>query len=528
MKKNVLVFEISLSFDLMFDRCKIVVSFGLVVVLILFLVSPDSYLYDLYAHVDSSIFFVYGKAWMNGMVPYTDFTEPKGPLLFLIYGCGYLLSNYNCIGVFWISCLFYIGVYLYTYKVVGIFKRDKVWQFIITVAMSFFWFNPLVHYEIKTEDFAQFFFAMSFYYTCLLLYSDKQNQIPHACIAFGISFASLFLMKFNLAAMIGVFGIAMLYYAYQNGYYLSSILYMACGFMMITVPFLLYFSFYGSGIGTFLSEYFGTTLSLVSATGPQEPFLIRLFSFVLRPAPIIMLVVILLGVLSYSNHLRNYRFFPLVSFVWFYFWASVYGLSYYYYSTCALFGLFLLLWLLEVFPHAGVFRASKMRVIMVVLCVVVVVSVANMARAFINPSLQTLFFQETELRRDYYTFAYLMAQIDKPTWLAFCYPAGQDIPSGAIPACKTLGVLPGEKVENVEMRNRKIRNREIDFISVKSEDTDIISELKRFGYYPYQTATSKTILFSKYQLQMPPKEFYVSPMDVLLKKRIFNFDDSEN
>ena len=29
---------------------------------------------------------------MNGMVPYVDFTDSKGPSLWLIYGIGYLLS----------------------------------------------------------------------------------------------------------------------------------------------------------------------------------------------------------------------------------------------------------------------------------------------------------------------------------------------------------------------------------------------------------------------------------------------------
>lgn len=53
---------------------------------ILLVLSPDSYIYDLYHRCDTAWFFMCGKAWMNGMVPYVDFADSKGLLLWLIYG----------------------------------------------------------------------------------------------------------------------------------------------------------------------------------------------------------------------------------------------------------------------------------------------------------------------------------------------------------------------------------------------------------------------------------------------------------
>ena len=44
----------------------------------------------MYGHNDSAWFFMCGKAVMNGLTPYVDFTDSKGPLLWLIYGIGYL------------------------------------------------------------------------------------------------------------------------------------------------------------------------------------------------------------------------------------------------------------------------------------------------------------------------------------------------------------------------------------------------------------------------------------------------------
>ena len=76
-------------------------------IIVLLLMSMDSPLHHIYMRVDSAWFFMEGKAMMNGMRPYVDFTDSKGPLLWLIYGIGYLLSPRNYVGVYVLSCLCY-------------------------------------------------------------------------------------------------------------------------------------------------------------------------------------------------------------------------------------------------------------------------------------------------------------------------------------------------------------------------------------------------------------------------------------
>lgn len=53
----------------------------------------DSYLYAQIGQFDSAAFFMCGKAMMNGLVPYADFADSKGVLLWFIYGLGYLLDH---------------------------------------------------------------------------------------------------------------------------------------------------------------------------------------------------------------------------------------------------------------------------------------------------------------------------------------------------------------------------------------------------------------------------------------------------
>ena len=92
--------------------------------LLLFILSTDSYTHDLFPRVDSACFFTAGKAWMNGMVPYVEFTDSKGPLLWLIYGIGYLISHHDYIGVFWISCLWYSFTFYYMFLTAEVFLAD--------------------------------------------------------------------------------------------------------------------------------------------------------------------------------------------------------------------------------------------------------------------------------------------------------------------------------------------------------------------------------------------------------------------
>ena len=105
---------------------------------IMLIISPDSYLHRLFIRDDSAIFFTSGKALMNGMTPYVDFADSKGPLLWLIYGIGYLLSHYDYTGVFWLSWLSYSITFIFIFKTSQLFLKDKQLAFISSVSMIMF------------------------------------------------------------------------------------------------------------------------------------------------------------------------------------------------------------------------------------------------------------------------------------------------------------------------------------------------------------------------------------------------------
>lgn len=203
-----------------------------------------------------------GKAWMNGMTPYLDFTDSKGPLLWLIYGIGYLLSPTSFNGVFWLGVLFYWGTFWFIYKTAFLLMRSASKALMAVFASTLFFFIPVIHFEIRAEDYCQLFFAIVFY---TLVRSCLEKSFPrHLAFLTGLSIGGALLIKFNIAAilMVPAFFILTSAVKYGAGNYARYFGCMVLGFMAIVVPFLIYFISTGS-IGDFYQEYFVNTLSTV-------------------------------------------------------------------------------------------------------------------------------------------------------------------------------------------------------------------------------------------------------------------------
>ena len=66
--------------------------------LFLWIGTKSSPAYPMNDWVDANAFFTMGKGLMNGLVPYRDLFEQKGPILYFVYGIGYLLSHKSFLG----------------------------------------------------------------------------------------------------------------------------------------------------------------------------------------------------------------------------------------------------------------------------------------------------------------------------------------------------------------------------------------------------------------------------------------------
>ena len=81
---------------------------------LVFLCSSTSPLFSIMSD-DSSIFLVIGKYWHEGVLPYRDLWDSKGPFLFLVNAIGYGITQ-SALGVALIQVAFMSFTLLFTYR----------------------------------------------------------------------------------------------------------------------------------------------------------------------------------------------------------------------------------------------------------------------------------------------------------------------------------------------------------------------------------------------------------------------------
>lgn len=175
---------------------------------LLMCISIDSPIHYMHPRCDTAWFFVCGRAWMDGLIPYVDFADSKGPLLWFIYGLGSLISPRSFLGMYFIEVILYTFTFFTLYLTglkLGFCKKASV---SITALMALAFFLPVYHTEIKSEGLAQIFFALTLYGLASCI---REGIRPWPLIAMGISFGATLLMKYSMAPMVLIpFGILFL------------------------------------------------------------------------------------------------------------------------------------------------------------------------------------------------------------------------------------------------------------------------------------------------------------------------------
>ena len=468
------------------SEVKVYIFFLLFSIFALFFYSQDSYLYDLYNRVDSAWFFMCGKAWMNGMVPYVDFADSKGPLLWLIYGLGYLISPRDYIGVYWITCLWYSFIYYYTYKTADIFLKNRLKSVLCAVLMTVAFFNPLFHVETRAEDFCLLFVTLSLYRTCLLLYSDKVTDqiINRSFLLIGVSFACLFLIKFNIAAIQSILLITSCYYLYRSKLsFIKPLVNYMFGVLLVLVPFLIYFVVEGN-LGAFIQEYLINTTKTVSGGGLYD-YLIQWVHFWSVKKLLLLFLSLILGGYLLSRKLMKYKYFPLIVSILFFVMTFRHATWFLYYmNICSIF----LIWVVLCFLwNKEIYKRT-----------ILICSVLTILPLFYHLYVQTydgrwkpFKFIDVEQKAHFDIVCSIMKDYSHPTLInVMTYEFGYGILSESLPGCKYWAFQNGATESMIEEHKKDILKGVSDFLYVhdrkKIEKEGISFQLlKEVGYFPY-------------------------------------------
>ena len=481
--------------------------------ILLFFLSPDSYLYDLYYHIDSACFFMCGKAWMCGMVPYVDFADSKGPLLWLIYGLGYLISHHSYIGVFWISILFYTATLFTAYKLCRLFA-DKDVSAVSVAALPFFLFCFICHFEIRAEDFCYPFVMLSIYCTChILKYRDSDTRTYFKLSALmGICSMCCVLIKYNIGCMIMGLMAVVLYMAIRHNAGWQSFWGMVIGFMVPAVPFVICFLIQ-ENLNAFIQEYFLNTFKTIENKNG---------TWLTRPHVVVkigLMLVLLLSIYCFSRkHKLGYWLIPC--FLLFIFGIGGYTYSYYYtiFSPFTIFFILLLFdFMMNKFPRLHE-RKNGLCALFIIFSIVI-----NYYGCY-----QIRFKFNEKSNMNYYKAAYIMSQINNPKVMYFPMSYGIGTPAGSLPACKYWISQAGATKEMRKEADDVLRSGVADFVLIYNPNEKKIKEIENYGYVFYCNApmydvkkTSSLFVFGRPGLRLPPEDFHVSQWDVWLKRNIF-------
>ena len=497
------------------------------VFVVLFMVSPDSYTHDLLDRTDSAIFFTSGKAWMNGMIPYTDFSDSKGPLLWLIYGIGYLLSPYNYIGIFWMSFLIYSIVYYLVYQISYFFLGNKHLAVICPLIMTLSFFNPWYHYEIRAEDSCQPFIAWSLYESCRMIYKDSLNKttVLRTFYALGISIAGTLMIKYSVSVMMGGLVSYCFYFTMTKSEYRTySISMFVAGVSTILLPFLLYFVLQGN-LNDFINEYFINTFLTIQDSNTIISYLHEWLLTISNPPRMVLFSISVIGSLILSRQLSHDKYFFLFSFLWFYSIAIHHALSDYYLCICLIFPL----WLVLAMTMRNKLVTYNCLQTIKVCCLVLGITIVSNYFFTDGYIISNLFFTGKQYRKDLYNVGYLMSQIKKPTIIYFKTPDhGYGTLSDALPGSKYWTTQIGATKEMTEQQLHDIKSRKSDFIMIDDvsspieEKENIIMESGYHLCYTYSTWAHTFKLYTKHNLAPIPKAFNINNCDILFKRNIYD------
>lgn len=150
--------------------------------------------------LDPSCFYTAGTAWANGMLPYVDFADVKGPFLFFLYFLGCAATPSSTLGVFFIHVAATYATVELLYSVARIYTQDNKKALFAALCTL-----PLMYWSQTAVWGAQCELLLLPFYAWLLLIFVRllhcQNIRPSlarkAGICMGIGGMAVFLTKYN-------------------------------------------------------------------------------------------------------------------------------------------------------------------------------------------------------------------------------------------------------------------------------------------------------------------------------------------
>lgn len=206
---------------------------------------------------DQQMFFMSAKAWWNGLLPYRDCADVKGPFLYLFYLAGYLLSPVSFYGVFAVQIVWSGLLFFVLYRTARLFLNPYPSALALCLALSSIYFPYYHDAGSRAEDVMMLPIALLVYAVCRYAAMERGNMkaLLCLCVLNGAVAWILFFIKYNACLINVALAAWLIFETWNRGLLAKGLLATIAGGVAIILPVLIYFTATGT-LSDFFAIYF--------------------------------------------------------------------------------------------------------------------------------------------------------------------------------------------------------------------------------------------------------------------------------
>jgi len=456
-------------------------------IIFLLICTKSSPLYPFNDWIDSNAFFTMGKGMMNGKVLYRDLFEQKGPLLYLIHGISYLISNTSFFGVYIFEVISFSTFLFYSHKLISLFLDIKYSIISLPLITAIILNMTSFSHGDSAEEFCLSLITISLYFLINYFINIYPKPVNNKWLLLnGIIAGCVLWIKFSLLGFWFGWMASMFLCMIINKNYLSAVkgsLTFLVGMLLSTLPWIIYFGFNNS-IAPWLDTYILINInSYAMSMGLLKRVIFILGQIIINigrnpicgPLCVVGVSTFLLSKRYIKNSLNRICFLCCVLLLFFGLYGSGRGYIYYFliFSPFVIFGFIVLLDFIS--KEIATALTYKISVIAAVISLIITLPLTLL----FNHNTYMLKIDKKDLVQ--YKFASIIQQSEHATLLNYgTLDIGLFTTTGITPNIRFFELQNIDYSRfplNMDEQNRYIKDKEIEYVVVLQSAAEKLTDI---------------------------------------------------